>query len=103
MSLVRTRIVALSLVVLCRATSAAPACGQMAASVGDEWGRQFHECVSAYMRMRQRIIEQLPEGGAEGDPRAGTRFRRRLAAAIQEARHDSRPGDILCAGIAERT
>ena len=102
MSLVRTCIVALSLVVLSQATSSAPARAQMAASIGDESGGQFQECVSAYMRMRRQIIEQLVGDGAEPDPRADTRFRRRPAAAIQEARHDSRPGDILCAGIAER-
>lgn len=100
MSLVRTPTpIVLSLVVLSGATSAVPAHGQLAVSVGDESIRVFQECVSAYILMRQQIAEQLLADWVEAD--ADTRFRRRLAAAIQATRRDSRPGDILCAGIGE--
>src|SRR5438128_8134270 len=90
MSLVRTPTpIALSLVVLSGATSAVPAHGQLAVSVGDESIRVFQECVSAYILMRQQIAEQLLADWVEAD--ADTRFRRRLAAAIQATRRDSRP------------
>ena len=101
MSLVRTPTpIVLSLVVLFGATSAVPARGHLAVSVGDESIRVFQECVSAYILMRQQIAEQLLADRVEAD--ADTRFRRRLAAAIQAARRGSRPRDILCAGIGER-
>ena len=60
----------------------------------------FRQRVAAYARLRQRIINDLLEGGIDPAADDGREFRSRLGVAIREARRQARPGEIFCLEVA---
>jgi hypothetical protein len=58
----------------------------------------FQERVADYVTLHQEFARRLTARGIE--PSAGFAFRYALAAAIREARHGARPGDMFCDSVA---
>lgn len=54
------------------------------------------------MQLRRAVVADLLENGIDSNADGGIRFRQTVAAAVQEARRQSQPGDIFCQEVAGR-
>lgn len=79
---------------------AATAAAQAPSSAADRSIALFRERVAHYAEMRRSLVRNLEAGHVDRQEIAD--FGQTLASAIQEARRDATPGEILCPEIAGR-